>query len=159
MYYYWAMFYIYILHSEKDGKLYTGYSPDLKNRIQAHMNGFVFATKSRRPLQLIHYEAFLEESDAKRREMYLKGGNGKKDIEKMLEDYFHKNPWKRNEFIKECEQGKPSNAIICGICNGVGKAATQSFFTKSGQRTSGNIQICLTCKGKGWVLPIEMSSV
>jgi len=89
------MYYVYILHSQKDGQLYTGYTPDLKSRKKSHDSGFVTATKYRRPLILIHYEAYLVESDAKRREMYLKGGNGKKDIERMLEDYFKKNPWKK----------------------------------------------------------------
>ncbi len=89
------MFYIYILHSQKDGQLYTGFTPDLKSRMKSHESGYVTATKHRRPLTLIHYEAFLLESDAKRREMYLKGGNGKKELEKVLEDYFKKNPWKK----------------------------------------------------------------
>jgi putative endonuclease len=47
------MFYVYALHSKKDGKLYTGYSPDLKNRLKSHESGFVTATKYRRPLILI----------------------------------------------------------------------------------------------------------
>ncbi|MBI2617561.1 GIY-YIG nuclease family protein [Candidatus Gottesmanbacteria bacterium] len=88
------MYYVYILHCE-DGKLYTGYAQDLKTRIKKHKNGFVFSTKHRLPLTLIYYEAFLIESDAKRREVYLKGGNGKKEIEKMLKDYFKKSPWKK----------------------------------------------------------------
>ena len=87
------MFYVYVLHSKKDGKLYTGYSPDLKNRLKSHESGYVTTTKHRRPLQLIHYEAFLLESDAKRRELYLKGGNGKKELERVLEDYFKSHPW------------------------------------------------------------------
>jgi len=89
------MYYIYILHSEKDGKLYTGFSPDLKKRIKAHEEGYVRATKHRRPLQLIHYEAFVLESDAKRREKYLKGGNGKKELEAVLQDYFNNNYWNK----------------------------------------------------------------
>ncbi len=89
------MFYVYILHSQKDGLLYTGYTPDLKNRIKSHTAGYVIATKHRRPLKLIHYEAFLFESDAKRRELYLKGGNGKKELEQILEDYFKSNPWNK----------------------------------------------------------------
>jgi len=88
------MYYIYILHCS-DGLLYTGYSPDLKARIEKHNNGFVFSTKHRRPLRLIHYEAFLEEKDAKQREVYLKGGNGKKEIATMLVTYFEKNPWNK----------------------------------------------------------------
>ncbi|MFA6005653.1 MAG: GIY-YIG nuclease family protein [Patescibacteria group bacterium] len=89
------MFYIYILHSAKDEKLYTGYTPDLKNRLKAHHGGFVFSTKSRLPVSLIHYEAFLNEQDAKNREIYLKGGNGKKEIDQMLKHYFQKNKWNK----------------------------------------------------------------
>ena len=87
------MFYVYILHSLKDGQLYTGYTPDLKNRIKAHIKGFVKATKYRLPVKLIHYEAFIKEIDAKRRELYLKGGNGKKEIEVLLKNYFKVNKW------------------------------------------------------------------
>ncbi|MBI2310062.1 GIY-YIG nuclease family protein [Candidatus Collierbacteria bacterium] len=89
------MFYTYILHSLKDGKLYTGFTPDLRSRIKAHENGFVRATKDRRPLQLIHYEAFVEEKDARNREIYLKGGNGKKELEVKLREYFRKKTWKK----------------------------------------------------------------
>jgi putative endonuclease len=86
------MYYVYILHCV-DGKLYTGYSPDLRVRIEKHRKGFVFSTKHRLPFTLIHYEAFLEEKDAKKREKYLKGGNGKKEICIMLEEYFQKHEW------------------------------------------------------------------
>lgn len=89
------MYYTYVLHSKKDGKLYTGFTPDLKNKIKAHEGGFVQTTKYRRPLILIHYEAFLISEDARRREKYLKGGNGKKDLEVMLKTYFEKNGWKK----------------------------------------------------------------
>ena len=87
------MYYTYVLHSEKDGKLYTGYSPDLKNRMKAHENGYVRSTKYRRPLRLIHYEAFLFDEDAKKREQYLKGGNGKKELETLLQKYFTRFKW------------------------------------------------------------------
>lgn len=80
------MFYVYILFSEKDKKLYTGYTPNLKSRFKAHVNGFVRATKHRRPLNLIYYEAYLKELDAKRREKYLKGGNGRKELKIQIKD-------------------------------------------------------------------------
>lgn len=86
------MYYVYVLHCN-DGKLYTGYAPDLKTRIVKHKKGFVFSTKHRLPMTLIHYEAFVEEKDAKQRETFLKGGNGKKEIEVMLSEYFIKHPW------------------------------------------------------------------
>jgi len=47
------MYYVYILHSFKDGRLYTGYTPRLTNRLKAHNGGFVRSTKLRRPLKLI----------------------------------------------------------------------------------------------------------
>jgi putative endonuclease len=51
--------------------------------------GQVDATRDRRPLELIYYEAYLSEAEAKRREKYLKGGNGravlKVQISKTLE--------------------------------------------------------------------------
>lgn len=37
------MFYFYILRSLKNGKLYLGYTPDLKARVKSHNNGFMFA--------------------------------------------------------------------------------------------------------------------
>ena len=88
------MFYIYILLSEKDKQLYTGYTPDLKNRIYSHNKGFVKATKFRRPLKLIYYESYLEMDDAKRREKFLKGGKGHNEIKIQLKEVLKKLKYK-----------------------------------------------------------------
>ena len=80
------MYYVYILFSEKDKELYTGFSPDLKSRFKAHSNGFVKATKHRRPLRLIYYEAYAKELDARKREKYLKGGNGRGELKIQLKE-------------------------------------------------------------------------
>lgn len=84
------MFYVYILFSGKDEELYTGFTPNLKSRFKAHTNGYVKATKHRRPLKLIYYEAYAEESDARRRERYLKGGNGRGELKIQLKDILKK---------------------------------------------------------------------
>lgn len=84
------MYYVYILYSQKDKKLYTGYSPDLKSRIKKHNSGYIKATKYRRPLELIYYESYKEEPDAKRREKYLKGGKGKGELKVQLQEVFRK---------------------------------------------------------------------
>ncbi len=81
---------MYILYSGKDKQLYTGFTHDLKSRYKAHVNGFVSATKYRRPLVLIYYEAYVEQSDAKQRETYLKGGKGKKELKIQLRHIFEK---------------------------------------------------------------------
>lgn len=83
------MYYVYILHSSKDGMLYIGYTHDLRNRLHKHYTGFVRSTKHRRPLQLIHYEAFLNEVDAKRRELFLKGGKGHDEMRIVLKGAFY----------------------------------------------------------------------
>tara|TARA_B100000959_G_scaffold282841_1_gene350212 strand:- start:276 stop:557 length:282 start_codon:yes stop_codon:yes gene_type:complete len=93
------MFYVYILHSENDGQLYTGFTDNLKTRVKKHKDGFVKATKHRRPLSLIYYESYIDESDAKRREKYLKGGNGKEDLRIQLKNYFEIKEWKRNNSV------------------------------------------------------------
>ena len=71
------MYFVYVLFSKADRKLYVGYSHDVFKRFDQHRSGQSKATKDRRPLELIYYEAYLNEEEAKRRERYLKGGNGR----------------------------------------------------------------------------------
>jgi putative endonuclease len=61
------MYYVYILYSHKDKKIYTGYSDDLKRRVDAHLKGKVSATKYRLPLELVYYEAYRDKRDATKR--------------------------------------------------------------------------------------------
>ena len=82
------MQYVYILHSTRDGDLYTGYTKDLKQRFEQHQKGLVASTKDRRPLELIYYEACLEQDDATRREKYLKTYKGKMFLRNRLKSYF-----------------------------------------------------------------------
>ena len=70
------MFYTYILKSIKDGKLYIGYTSDLKRRIFEHNAKTELSTKNRTPFQLVYYEAYLSEKDAKLREHNLKRFSG-----------------------------------------------------------------------------------
>jgi putative endonuclease len=84
------MYYAYILFSEKDKQLYIGYTDDLKARFEKHSKGFVRATKFRLPIKLIYYEAYIKQSDAKRREKFLKGGNGRGQLKIQLRDILEK---------------------------------------------------------------------
>lgn len=79
------MYYVYILKSEKDNKLYIGYSTDLKKRFSEHQSGNVSSTRPRRPFELVFYEAYKSMKDAKRREMYFKTTKGKTSLKTMLE--------------------------------------------------------------------------
>jgi len=66
------MFYVYLLKSKKDNKLYLGSTNDLERRLKEHNDGKVFSTKPRRPFELIYYEAYKSEKDARYREKNLK---------------------------------------------------------------------------------------
>jgi putative endonuclease len=77
-------FYTYVLLSKKDNKLYIGYTNDLLNRYNEHKKGFVVATKNRRPLELIYYEACLNREKAIAREKQLKSGFGRKYIKNRV---------------------------------------------------------------------------
>jgi putative endonuclease len=80
------MYYVYILKSQLDGKLYIGYTANLRDRIQRHQSGKVLSTKPRRPFELIFYEAYKSKEDAKRRERYFKTSKGKSALHMMLRD-------------------------------------------------------------------------
>jgi len=73
-----------VLKSQKDKRLYIGYSSDLRNRLNKHNNGEVESTKHRRPLELIFYEAFKNKKDAQRREKYFKTDKGKSSLKQMV---------------------------------------------------------------------------
>ncbi|MDP3789570.1 MAG: GIY-YIG nuclease family protein, partial [Candidatus Omnitrophota bacterium] len=59
------MNYVYILKSKKDNNFYIGSTNDLKRRLDEHNRGLVFATKSRLPFELVYYEAYKSEKDAR----------------------------------------------------------------------------------------------
>jgi len=82
------MFYTYILISNKDNKLYIGYTKNLKLRFEQHCKGLVESTKFRRPLILIYYEACLLEFDSKKREKYFKTYYGHMFLKKRLAKWF-----------------------------------------------------------------------
>ncbi len=84
------MYYVYILFSDKDKKLYIGSTPDLKSRLEKHNRGYVLATKNRRPLKLIYAEIYMNSTDAKRREIFLKGGKGRQELKIQLQESFNK---------------------------------------------------------------------
>lgn len=55
------MYYVYVLISKKDRDKYVGYTKNLKLRFELHCKGKVPCAKERRPLELIYYEACLNQ--------------------------------------------------------------------------------------------------
>ena len=84
------MYYVYVLFSLKDRKFYSGFTRNLKVRITQHKNGYVKSTRNRRSLILIYYEVYIQKADAKKREKYLKGGNGRASLKIQLKSILTK---------------------------------------------------------------------
>ena len=63
---------VYILKSRVDNKLYTGSTNNLRKRFLEHNSGKVFSTRLRRPFDVVYYEAYRSEIDARKRETNLK---------------------------------------------------------------------------------------
>ncbi|MEF9426787.1 MAG: GIY-YIG nuclease family protein [Candidatus Mariimomonas ferrooxydans] len=78
--------FIYVLLCA-DSRLYIGSTRDLSRRIDAHKNGKVKTTKSRRPVALIYKEEMLNYKDARKRELYLKSGTGRDWLKKNMEGW------------------------------------------------------------------------
>ncbi len=79
------MFYVYVLKSQKDTELYVGSTNDLKRRVSEHQNGKSFSTQFRRPFELIYYEAYKNEKDAREREQGLKlRGNARRFLKERI---------------------------------------------------------------------------
>jgi len=66
------MHYVYVLKSKKNGRTYTGYTTDLKQRFADHNSGKSPYTKNNRPYALVYYEAYVSKSEAQKRERSLK---------------------------------------------------------------------------------------
>ncbi len=80
------MYYVYIIYSIKLDKFYKGKCSDLRSRIKQHNSGRVKSTKNGRPWKLLHYQAFVNKTDAGREELFLKTGKGRERIKYLLEE-------------------------------------------------------------------------
>lgn len=81
------MFYIYVLESMKNGEFYTGFTGDVKKRIEEHNHGLNISTKNGVPWKVIYYEACINKQDAVRREKYLKTSQGIRLMKRRLKEY------------------------------------------------------------------------
>jgi len=82
------MWYVYVLQSLKNKKLYTGLTSNLKRRLEEHNKkiGGKY-TKNNSPFKLIFYEAFLNKKDAVRDELFLKSGYGREVLKGKIQNY------------------------------------------------------------------------
>jgi len=79
-------YYTYVLKSERDDHLYVGFTSNLRKRFDEHNRGKVRSTKSRRPLSLVYYEEHENKTSGRKREIFLKSGQGRLFLKNKLED-------------------------------------------------------------------------
>jgi putative endonuclease len=79
------MYTVYVLYTEKYDQLYIGYTSDLINRFRSHQ---FLATKGHtikyRPWKVIHVEQYETKAEAMKRELALKGGQGRAWIRQYI---------------------------------------------------------------------------
>jgi len=76
-------FHVYVLHSSKIDKIYTGHTNNLERRIIEHNAGLETSTKNKGHWILIHKEKFKTRSEAMKREKDLKTGKGRDFLRKF----------------------------------------------------------------------------
>ncbi|MBI2448153.1 GIY-YIG nuclease family protein [Candidatus Microgenomates bacterium] len=77
---------VYILQSTKNKRYYIGSTNNIEKRLKQHNAGYVFATKSMRPLVLALFQECDVLSDARKLERKIKNFKRKDFIEKMIRD-------------------------------------------------------------------------
>ena len=78
------MFHIYVLPSENTGRHYVGYTSDLTQRLGSQNDGITKSTRNRGPWTLIYQDSFPSKLDAKRRERFLKTGQGREELKQLI---------------------------------------------------------------------------
>jgi putative endonuclease len=82
-----SMCYVYVLRSQDSGRLYTGFTSDLKKRLRDHFENKSRSTNKRGVYELIYYEACYNSTDARAREIFLKSGPGKRYLKNRLKRF------------------------------------------------------------------------
>ena len=77
-------YFVYVLQSEVDGRLYKGQTFNIENRLKEHNSGKTKSTKGFTPWKLIYFEEFASREEAVFREKYFKTGSGREFLKKMI---------------------------------------------------------------------------
>ncbi len=78
-------YYLYVLRSSKDEKLYIGVSADPVRRLREHNSGKSKSTRYRRPFEMIYTKEFEKRKEAYKYEWWVKNtGEGNKSLKESL---------------------------------------------------------------------------
>ncbi|MBU1102541.1 GIY-YIG nuclease family protein [Patescibacteria group bacterium] len=78
------MYYAYVIKSQSHDTRYVGTTNDIYKRLNEHNSGKCRYTSGRRPWQLVYKEEYSIRGKAMKREKFLKSGQGRKFLDKIL---------------------------------------------------------------------------
>jgi len=78
------MFTVYVLRSLKNGRMYIGHTDNIERRLEEHNSGRSRYTHTTRPFELIYSEVYKSRSEAAKRELQLKSGQGRLWLRKVV---------------------------------------------------------------------------
>jgi len=78
-------YFVYVLRNLSTGRFYKGYCTDLVQRLGQHNAGLTKSTKNRGPWELVYEEVMATRAEAISRERFLKSGQGRVWIKRVLE--------------------------------------------------------------------------
>ncbi len=76
--------FVYVIKSVSYNTRYVGVSMDVKKRLFEHNCGKCRYTKGRIPWKVIHTEKYYNLKEARKRENFLKSGQGRKLLDQLL---------------------------------------------------------------------------
>ena len=79
-----AMYFVYILQSERTGRFYIGQTQDVEGRVLRHNEGTQAGTKGHLPWRLVRVERFETREQAYARERQIKAKKSRKWIEWLV---------------------------------------------------------------------------
>jgi putative endonuclease len=71
------MMFVYVLKSQKDGRIYVGITYNIDRRVREHNAGRTKSTKGYRPWKLMHFQGVNDRFAARNLEKKWKSGSGK----------------------------------------------------------------------------------
>jgi len=78
------MFIVYVLKSLKNSKRYISYtSKSIEERLKEHNSGCNKWTRENGPFEIFYTEEFTDKTNAIKRELFLKSGQGRKFLDSL----------------------------------------------------------------------------
>ncbi|RLD40864.1 MAG: GIY-YIG nuclease family protein [Bacteroidetes bacterium] len=78
-------YFVYVLKSTKDGRLYKGMTNNIKRRIYEHSIGKHKSTRPYRPWNLVFTKELNSREEARELEKWLKSGIGREFLKSLLD--------------------------------------------------------------------------